>query len=108
MGEIAIPHGTIRYSDEGTGRPIVFIHGAQVNGLLWRKVAPALVPDFRVAVPDWPLGSHELPLADGAAGSLPGLAERVADFRQALDRRDAGLGTCDPGTAIGQPLAAAH
>ena len=46
MREIAIPHGTIRYSDEGTGRPIVFIHGAQVNGLLWRKVAPALVPDF--------------------------------------------------------------
>ena len=108
MGEIAIPHGTIRYSDEGTGRPIVFIHGAQVNGLLWRKVAPALVPDFRVVVPDWPLGSHELPLADGADGSLPGLAKMVADFLEALDLEDAVLVTCDTGTAIGQAVAAWH
>ena len=108
MGEIAIPHGTIRYTDEGTGRPLVFIHGAQVNGLLWRKVAPALVPDFRVVVPDWPLGSHELPLADGADGTLPGLAKMVADFLAALDLEDAILVTCDTGTAIGQAVAAWH
>src|SRR5439155_10756267 len=108
MGVIAIPHGTIRYSDEGTGRPIVFIHGAQANGRLWRKVAPALVPDFRVLVPDWPLGSHELPLADGADGSLPGLAKMVADFLAALELEDAILVTCDTGTAIGQAVAAHH
>jgi pimeloyl-ACP methyl ester carboxylesterase len=108
MGEIAIPHGTIRYTDEGGGRPIVFIHGAQVNGRLWRKVAPSLAPEFRVVVPDWPLGSHELPLADGADGTLPGLGRMVADFLTALELEDAVLVTCDTGTAIGQAVAAWH
>jgi pimeloyl-ACP methyl ester carboxylesterase len=108
MGETAVPHGTIRYSDEGSGRPIVFIHGVQVNGRLWRKVAPALAADFRVIVPDWPLGSHELPLAAGADGSLPGLAQMVADFLDALDLRDVVLVSCDTGTAIAQQVAVDH
>jgi len=108
MGEIAVPHGTIRYTDEGTGRPLVFVHGAQVNGRLWRKVAPALAPDFRVVVPDWPLGSHELPLNDGADGTLPGLGRMVADFLEALELTDVVLVSCDTGTAIAQQVAAAH
>ena len=36
----------------------MFVHGALVNGDLWRKVVPELAKDFRCITPDWPLGSH--------------------------------------------------
>ena len=61
MNEIRLPQGTIRYRDAGSGEPIVFVHGLLVNGELWRDVdAAAWRKDFRVIVPDWPLGSQEL------------------------------------------------
>jgi len=34
MNELTIPQGTIRYREEGTGAPIVLIHGLLVNGEL--------------------------------------------------------------------------
>ena len=54
--ELKLPQGTIRYRDSGTGDPLVFIHGALVNGLLWKDVTPLLERDFHCIVPDLPLG----------------------------------------------------
>ena len=106
--EVALPQGTIRYTEDGSGRPIVFVHGVLVNGRLWRDVAPALADGFRVVVPDWPLGAHELPLRPDADVTLPGLARMVADFLEALELEDAVLVGCDTGTAIAQRVAADH
>lgn len=108
MNELRLPQGTIRYRELGAGKPIVLVHGLLVNGELWRDVAPRLAENFRVIVPDWPLGSHELPLNPGADLSLRGLAKIVADFLEALDLQDVTLVGNDTGGAISQLVAVHH
>lgn len=108
MNEIALPQGTIRYRDTGSGPPVVLLHGLLVSGTLWRKVVPHLERDFRVIVPDLPLGSHSIPLDPGADRTPSGIARLVADFLAALDLRDVTLVGNDTGGAICQMVAADH
>jgi pimeloyl-ACP methyl ester carboxylesterase len=43
----------IEYTDQGTGQPVVLVHGWPDSGRLWRNQVPALVDaGFRVVVPD--------------------------------------------------------
>src|SRR4051794_28664043 len=85
-GTVDVPAGTIEYRERGNGAPIVFAHGVGVNGDLWRKVVPELAADgHRCIVPDLPLGGHSIPLHGGPDMSLPGLADILADFIEALD-----------------------
>jgi pimeloyl-ACP methyl ester carboxylesterase len=92
----------VRYRELGTGQPVVLVHGLLNNGLLWRHVAPALAREFRVIVPDWPLGSHELPLGPGADLRPPGLARVIAGFLAALDLKEVTLVGNDTGGALCQ------
>jgi pimeloyl-ACP methyl ester carboxylesterase len=92
----------VRYRELGSGEPIVLVHGLLNNGLLWREVAPALAGEFRVIVPDWPLGSHELSLGPGADLTPPGLARVISDFLAALDLEDVTLVGNDTGGALCQ------
>jgi pimeloyl-ACP methyl ester carboxylesterase len=101
---IDLPQGTIRYRDTGAGQPLVFVHGLLVDGLLWRKVTPALQGEHRCIVPDWPLGSHRLPLAPGADRSPRGMAHLIADFLAALELEQVTLVANDTGGAIAQLL----
>jgi pimeloyl-ACP methyl ester carboxylesterase len=108
MTEVQIPQGTIRYREQGTGEPLVLVHGLLNNGLLWREVADELAKDFRVISPDWPLGSQELPMKEGTDLSPPGLAAIVAAFLEALGLRDVTLVGNDTGGAICQLVAVNH
>jgi pimeloyl-ACP methyl ester carboxylesterase len=108
MKEASIPQGTIRYREQGTGEPVVLVHGLLNNGLLWREVADELAKDFRVISPDWPLGSQELPMKEGTDLSPPGLAAIVAAFLEALDLRDVTLVGNDTGGAICQLVVVNH
>jgi pimeloyl-ACP methyl ester carboxylesterase len=108
MQEASIPQGTIRYREQGTGEPVVLVHGLLNNGLLWREVADELAKDFRVISPDWPLGSQELPMKEGTDLSPPGLAAIVAAFLEALDLRDVTLVGNDTGGAICQLVVVNH
>ena len=108
LNEIRIPQGTIRYRDTGTGEPIVFVHGALVDGTLWRKVVPLLEGAFRCVVPDLPLGSHRLPMPPNADLSPPGLARLIAELLVALDIERATLVGNDTGGAICQLVATRH
>ena len=108
MSEVRLPQGTIRYRDLGTGEPIVLVHGLLTNGELWRGVAPRLAADFRVIVPDWPLGSQELPLTEGVDVSPPALARLIADFIAALDLEGVTLVGNDTGGALCQLVAVNH
>ena len=72
MPEITLPQGTIRYRDEGDGPPLLFIHGALVNGRLWEPVVERLKGAARCIVPELPLGSHTQPMAADADLSPPG------------------------------------
>lgn len=106
--QIDLPQGPIRYREEGSGPPLVFVHGLLADGRLWRKVVPLLVPGFRCIVPDWPLGSHDLPMREGVDLSPTGVARIIADFLAALDLEGVTLVGNDSGGALCQIAAANH
>jgi pimeloyl-ACP methyl ester carboxylesterase len=95
--------GTIEYRSRGDGPPIVFAHGVGVNGDLWRHVAPPLAADgHRCIVPDLPLGGHSIALEHKPDMSLPGLADILGGFVDALDLHDVTIVANDTGGAITQ------
>jgi pimeloyl-ACP methyl ester carboxylesterase len=106
--EVRLPQGSIRYREMGTGEPVVLVHGFLTNSELWREVAPRLAADFRVLAPDWPLGSHQTPLADGADLSPLGLARIIADFLEELQLEGVTLVGNDTGGALCQLVAIHH
>src|ERR1041385_2160733 len=108
MNELTIPQGTIRYRDEGAGAPIVLIHGLLVNGELWRGVIPRLARDFRVIVPDLPLGSAELPMKPGTDLSPLGLPRIIEAFMSELGLEEVTLVGNDTGGALCQLVAVHH
>jgi pimeloyl-ACP methyl ester carboxylesterase len=106
--DVQLPQGRIRYHEAGHGEPIVLVHGLLTNSQLWREVVPKLAADFRVIAPDWPLGSHELPLREGADLSPPGVAQLIAEFLAALELDGVTLVGNDTGGAICQLVAVHH
>ena len=64
----AVKGKQIAYVDEGSGDPIVLLHGNPTSSYLWRNVIPELLESGRVIVPDL-IGqgdSEKLPASDGA------------------------------------------
>jgi pimeloyl-ACP methyl ester carboxylesterase len=108
MSSVTVSQGSIPYREAGSGEPIVFVHGAFVDGRLWRKVVPGLERDFRCILPDLPLGAHSEPMSPDADLSPPGLARLVAEFLEALDLRNVTLVGNDTGGAICQLVATEH
>ncbi len=108
MNELQLPQGTIRYRESGSGEPIVLVHGLLTNGELWREVAPRLAGEFRVIVPDWPLGSHRPAMNPGADLSPLGLAAIVSGFLTEMDLDGVTLVGNDTGGAICQLVAVHH
>jgi pimeloyl-ACP methyl ester carboxylesterase len=104
--EIHLQQGAIRYREEGSGEPLLFVHGVVTNGDLWRKVVPRLSKDFRCIVPDWPFGSHTAPLAPDADLSPPAMAKMIVDFIDALGLETVTLVGNDSGGALSQIVAA--
>jgi pimeloyl-ACP methyl ester carboxylesterase len=105
---VQLTGGTVHFREGGSGEPIVFIHGLLVDGQLWRDVATPLEADFRVIVPDLPLGSEREPFAPGTDLSPPGLARIVAEFLEALDLERVTLVGNDTGGAICQLVVTRH
>lgn len=106
MREIDLSAGRILYRDAGQGPPILFIHGLLVNGELWRKVVAQLTDRFRCISPDWPMGSHTIPMKAAADLSPRGLARLVKEFLVALELEDVTLVANDTGGAVAQLLLA--
>ena len=106
--DVRLTGGTLRYRERGAGPTLLFVHGLLVNGALWRKVVPELAPDFRCIAPDWPLGSHEVPLGDAADRTPAGIAQLIADFMAALELDDVTLVGNDSGGALSQLVVTRH
>jgi len=104
MQKVTLSAGTIRYRDEGTGPTLLFIHGVFMNHLAWRKVVPSLVAEFRCITPDWPLGSHTIPMADDADLSPRGVARIIREFIETLELNDVIVVGNDTGGALSQLL----
>jgi pimeloyl-ACP methyl ester carboxylesterase len=86
----------------------VFVHGFLVNSLLWADVADELAKDYRVIAPDWPLGSHAVPLAPGGDRGPLAVAKMIADFLAALELEQVTLVGNDTGGAICQLVVVNH
>jgi pimeloyl-ACP methyl ester carboxylesterase len=109
MRTIELPQGTIRYRDSGAGEEVVvLLHGLLVGGDLWSSVVQQLEGEFRVVVPDLPLGAHTVPLGPAADRSPAGVAQLIADFLEALDLREVTLVGNDSGGALCQLVAVRH
>ena len=59
---VRVPAGTLEYRERGSGPPVLLVHGAAVNGDLWRKVVPELAGEHRCIALDVPLGGHSIAL----------------------------------------------
>jgi len=103
--QVQLSQGTISYRDEGSGDPLVFVHGLLVNGRLWDPVVDRLKADFRCIVPDLPLGSHLIPMDEDADLTPPAIARLVVELIESLDLDRVTLVGNDSGGAISQILA---
>ncbi|WHT16247.1 alpha/beta hydrolase [Crossiella sp. CA-258035] len=106
---VTLPSGQLAYTERGTGRPVLFVHGLLVNANLWRKVVPAVAEaGFRCLAPDLPLGAHRVPMAEAADLTPPGVARLIAEFLDALDLTEVTIVANDTGGALTQILMANH
>jgi pimeloyl-ACP methyl ester carboxylesterase len=108
MPQITLSQGTIEYRDEGTGAPVVLIHGLLVSGNVWDRVLPTISASARCIVPSLPLGSHALPMNGDADLSPVGLARLIAELLERLGLEDVTLVGNDTGGALCQLVVAAH
>jgi pimeloyl-ACP methyl ester carboxylesterase len=107
MPQVALQQATIEYRvlgpDDSPYPPVLFVHGILVDHRLWRKAAEQLVAKgFRCILPDWPLGSHRIPVTDGADLSSAGVATMIRDLIVALDLSDVTLVGNDTGGGLCQ------
>ncbi len=109
MPTIDLPAGTLSYRvagpEDAALPPVVLIHPILTDGALWTPVTERLAArGVRSYAPDWPLGSHRIPLPAAADLSPRGLALMVLDLLAALDLTDVTLVGNDTGGAICQFL----
>ena len=76
MGQVQIDDIQMAYTDTGSGRPIVLIHGYPFNRSLWNEQIAALSGSYRVVAPDL-RGFGESDSSDGVA-SMSRMAQDVA------------------------------
>ncbi len=93
-------HGSdMAYVDQGSGRPIVFLHGNPTSSYLWRNIIPYVTDTHRAIAPDMiGMGDSAKPDIDYTyeeqAAHLHGLLDE-------LDLRDAVLVVHDWGSGLG-------
>jgi pimeloyl-ACP methyl ester carboxylesterase len=113
MPQVRLQGATIEYRELGPADsehpPVLFVHGILVDHRLWMKVAESLARNgFRCILPDWPLGSHTIPVDPDVALTPVTVAETINGFITALDLRDVTLVGNDTGGGLCQLLIDAH
>jgi pimeloyl-ACP methyl ester carboxylesterase len=113
MPEIALQQATIDYRvlgpEDSPHPPVLFVHGILVDSHLWDRVAEGLAGQgFRCYLPNWPLGSHTIPVNDPGALSPRGVATMIGDFISALGLSDVTLVGSDTGGGLSQLVVDAY
>ena len=95
------------YIDEGTGRPVVLLHGQPTWGYIWRRFVGPLAKNYRIIVPDhMGFGKSETPA--GRVYTLRSHVENLTALIDSLDLRDITLVMQDWGGPIGIGYAVRH
>ena len=107
MPEVALQQATIEYRvlgpEDSPHPPVVFVHGILVDNRLWSAAAEGLARrGFRCYLPNWPLGSHTIPVNDASSLSPRGVATMIRDFILALGLSDVTLVGSDTGGGLSQ------
>jgi pimeloyl-ACP methyl ester carboxylesterase len=107
LDRLDLPQGTITYRvagpPDGPVPPVVFVHGLLVDNQLWAPAADLLADrGIRSYAPNWPLGSHPIPMNAGADLSPRGIATIINSFLATLDLTDVTLVGNDTGGALCQ------
>ena len=87
----------------GDGPPVLFLHGALVDGSLWDPVID-LLDDRRCLVPTLPLGSHTSPVADRSLLTPLGVTQMIAELLDSLDVSEVTVVGNDTGGGLMQLL----
>ena len=80
-------HELLKYESEGSGRPIVLLHGWGMQADFFREQIAALSPNFQVVVPDLRGHGQSSHLRNGQG--LPTLVDDVAELLVSLDLSEA-------------------
>jgi haloalkane dehalogenase len=99
------PSGDVAYVDEGSGPPIVLLHGAPITSIGFVRVIRSLRVQHRVIAPDLPGFGQSQP-APTFDGTLAAYATSITEFCESLDLRKFVLFGCDAGACIGLAAAA--
>ncbi len=107
MPQARLEQATIDYRvlgpDDSPHPPVLFVHGILVDHRLWANVAEELARSgFRCILPDWPLGSHRIPVNDDLELSPQAVARMIRDFIDALGLSDVTLVGSDTGGGLCQ------
>jgi cis-3-alkyl-4-acyloxetan-2-one decarboxylase len=95
------------YVDEGSGRPVLLLHGQPTWGYIYRRFIPALAARYRVVVPDhMGFGKSETP--PDREYTLRTHVGNLTALIDALDLRDITLVMQDWGGPIGTGYAVRH
>jgi pimeloyl-ACP methyl ester carboxylesterase len=104
--EVRLGAGTIVYHEAGSGPTLLFVHGVFANSALWSKVVPLLSDRYRCIVPDWPLGSHPVPLGTQLSPFI--VADMIGELIEKLGLEDVTLVGNDTGGALCQMFVVRH
>src|SRR5687768_5848628 len=101
---IALRDGEMHYEDQGSGPPILFVHGTPTNSYEYRHLIGAMSNRFRCIAPDH-LGFGQSSRPAAFAYTPDAHAVVLKEFVERLDLRDITLVVHDFGGPIGLPLA---
>jgi pimeloyl-ACP methyl ester carboxylesterase len=102
-----LPAGRMHYVDEGSGEPIVFVHGAPTWSFEWRHLILAFAPTYRCLAPDH-LGFGLSDRPRNFAYTPEAHAENLAAFVEKLNPEPFTLVVHDYGGPIGLSLCLQH
>ena len=104
---VALRDGEMHYVDEGSGPPILFVHGTPTNSYEYRHLIAALSKRYRCIAPDH-LGFGESSRPQSFAYTPEAHAAVLKEFVEHLGLHDFTLVVHDFGGPIGLPLITDH
>lgn len=100
MPSLELSAGRLDYADQGSGPPVVLLHGVMMDHTQWDAMLPLMPVGYRYVRPILPLGAHAHAMRPDADLSHEGVARLIAELLEALDLEDVTLVHTDWGGGL--------